>query len=71
MKLSKDNIDAIVSSLIVGIACGVFWGSVVALSPTSTASPLAVGLVAFIIGLLTGLLTTWDVEDVADSNADV
>nr|DAR54725.1 MAG TPA: hypothetical protein [Caudoviricetes sp.] len=47
--MSKDNIDAIVSSLIVGIACGVFWGSVVAISPTSTASPLAVGLVAFII----------------------
>lgn len=71
MKLSKDNIDAIVSSLFVGLAWGAFWAVVVALSPTSTASPWAVGLVAFIIGLLTGLLTTWDVEDVADSNADV
>lgn len=71
MKLSKDNIDAIVSSLYVGLAWGVFWGGVVAISPTSTASPLAVGLVVFIIGLLTGLLTTWDVEDVADSDADV
>lgn len=71
MKLSKDNIDAIVSSLFVGLAWGVFWSAVVAISPTSTASQWAVGLVAFIIGLLTGLLTTWDVEDVADSNADV
>lgn len=71
MKLSKDNKDAVVSSLFVGLAWGVFWSAVVAISPTSTASPWLVGLVAFIIGLLTGLLTTWDVEDVADSNADV
>lgn len=71
MKLSKDNVDAIISSVFVGLAWGAFWACVVAISPTSTAKPLAVGLVMFIVGLLTGLLTTWDVEDVADSNADV
>lgn len=71
MKLSKDNKDAIKSSLAVGLAWGLFWGAIVHISPTTTANPLITGIVMFIIGLCTGLFTTWDIEDVADSNADV
>lgn len=71
MKLSKDNKDAIVSSLLVGVAYGLFWGYLVWVSPSSTANPLLTGLCTGFVGLLTGLLTTWDVEDVADSDADV
>lgn len=71
MKLSKDNKDAIKSSIAVGMAWGLFWAAIVYISPTTTVSPFITGIVMFIIGLLTGLLTTWDVEDVTDSNADV
>lgn len=62
MKLSKDNKDAIVSSLLVGLAYGLIWGSLVYFLPSSTANALYTGLVAFVIGLSTGLLTTWDTE---------
>ena len=62
MKLSKDNKDAIVSSLWVGLAYGLFWGSLVYFLPSNTANALCTGIVAFVIGLFTGLLTTWDTE---------
>ena len=71
MKLSKDNKDAIKSSLAVGVAWGMFWGALIHISPKTTANPIIIGVVMFVIGLLVGLFTTWDVEDVADSNADV
>ena len=45
MKLSKDNVDAIKSSVLVGLAYAIYTG-----------------IVAFVFGLLTGLLTTWDTE---------
>lgn len=63
MKLSKDNKDAIVSSLMVGVAYGLFWGALVYVHPNSNANPFYAGLGAFVLGLLTGLFTTWDVEE--------
>lgn len=71
MKLSKDNKDAVISSMLVGIAYALFWGSLAYITDNKVASPVWVGLGAGIIGLITGLLTTWEIEDVADSNADV
>lgn len=62
MKLSKDNVDAIKSSVLVGIAYGLFWGFLVYLLPSSTANAILTGIVAFVIGLITGLLTTRDME---------
>ena len=62
MKLSKDNVDAIKSSVLVGIAYGLFWGFLVYLLPGSTTNAIYTGIVAFVFGLLTGLLTTWDTE---------
>ena len=62
MKLSKDNVDAIKSSVLVGIAYGAFWGLLVYMKSSSTTNAILTGIVAFVIGLVTGLLTTWDME---------
>lgn len=62
MKLSKDNVDAIKSSVLVGIAYGSFWGLLVYMKSSSTTNAILTGIVAFVIGLVTGLLTTWDME---------
>ena len=62
MKLSKDNVDAIKSSVLVGIAYGAFWVLLVYFLPSSTANAIYTGIIAFVIGMITGLLTTWDME---------
>lgn len=62
MKLSKDNKDAIKSSVLVGLGYGVFWGLLVHIKSSSTTNAILTGIVAFVIGLVTGLLTTWDME---------
>lgn len=71
MKLSKDNKAAVISSVLVGIAYALFWGGLAYITGNTVASPVWVGLGAGVIGLITGLLTTWEIEDVADSNANV
>lgn len=60
---SKKNKEAVVSSLLVGVGFGVFWGALVYISPSSNASPLLTGVVMGLIGFATGLLTTWYTEE--------
>lgn len=71
MKLSKGNKEAIISSVLVGIGYALFWGCFAYIMNSKLASPIWIGLGAGVIGLITGLLTTWEIEDVADSDADV
>ena len=62
MKLSKDNVDAIKSSVLVGIAYGACWGGIGYVFSHSPYAPLFGGIGGFVAGLLIGLATTWDME---------
>ena len=58
MKLSEINKEAVKSSLLVGVAYASITGGILA----SHDKPFVMWAgVAFIIGLLTGLFTTWNV----------
>lgn len=62
MKLSKDNVDAIKSSVLVGIAYGAFWGGIGYAFSEACYAPLFGGIGGFVAGLLIGIATTWDTE---------
>lgn len=66
MKLSDDNKEALVSSLIVGMAFGLFFGALVHFYGTTTTNAYVVGVIFAIIGTLNGLLLTWDFEEIED-----
>lgn len=66
MSMSDDNKEAIESSVIVGVAFGLFFGLLTSISETATSSPWAVGLVFGLSGFALGLLTTWDFDVVED-----
>lgn len=60
MKWSKDNKEALKSSVMVGLAYALLGGGVC----MAAGKPcLTVMIVLFIIGLALGLTTTWDVKE--------
>lgn len=59
--MSKDNIEALKSSMLVGLAYGAI-GVWLGLLHQSSHWLLA-GVIGFISGLIIGLLTTWDLEE--------
>lgn len=59
--MSKDNIEAIKSSMLVGLAYGAIGVGVGLLHQSS--HWLLAGIIGFISGLIIGLLTTWDLEE--------
>lgn len=60
MKLSKDNKEALKSSVMVGLAYALIGGGVC----LATDKPYLLAMaVLFVAGLLLGLTTTWDVEE--------
>lgn len=61
MKLSKDNKEALKSSVLAGVAYGVFAGGV--LLATGRSWWFIGACVMFVVGLCTGLLTMWDLEE--------
>ena len=63
MKISEKNKEAIKSSILAGVGFGMFWFGIVSLAGGETAHPLLVGAVMGIVGLVTGLLTTWYPEE--------
>ena len=62
MTISKDNKDAIWSSLLVGLAWGLFFGFLSHFKGNADASPWAVGAVFDAMGFIVGLLITWDFD---------
>lgn len=62
MKISKDNKDAIWSSLLGGLAWGLFFGCLSHFKGNVDASPWSVGAVFGVMGFVAGLLITWDFD---------
>lgn len=60
MKLSKENKDALISSLLVGVAFGALCGGLLLVAGRDSYLFGAIG--GFVSGVITGLLTTWDIE---------
>lgn len=62
MTISKDNKDAIWSSLLVGLAWGLFFGFLSHFKGNADASPWSGGAVFGAMGFVVGLLITWDFD---------
>lgn len=62
-KLSEKNKEAIKSSLLVGVSFGLFWYGLVSYVWDDYVSAGLVGGVMFVVGLLSGLVTTWYTEE--------
>lgn len=62
-KLSEKNKEAIKSSLLVGVSFGLFWYGLVSYVWGDYVSAGLVGGVMFVVGLLSGLVTTWYTEE--------
>ena len=65
--MSKENKNAVVSSLMLGVAFSMFVMLVLYLNNSPYIKCL--GALAFFSGLGVGLFTTWELEDDTDSNA--
>lgn len=65
--MSEDNKDAVVSSLMVGVAFAVFV--MVVLFFGGSPYVRCLGALAFVVGCAVGLVTTWGFDDDTDCNA--
>lgn len=65
--MSEDNKDAVVSSLMVGVAFAVFVMVVLYIGGRPYVRCL--GALAFVVGCTVGLVTTWGFDDDTDRNA--
>ena len=63
MKISEKNKEAIKSSILAGVGFWMFWYGIVSLAGGANAHPLLVGSIMGLVGLVTGLLTTWYTEE--------
>lgn len=59
--MKKDNFEAIKSSILAGVANGLLFASIGLLNESYYWE--ICGYVGFLIGLVVGLLTTWDLEE--------
>lgn len=69
MALSDDNKEALVSSVIVGVAFGLFFGALVHFYGNSNANAYIEGIIFAVVGMANGILLTWDFEEVEDDDA--
>lgn len=61
--MTKENKEAVNSSLMVMLAYGLLGGGLMYLVGKPLLVVFSVGVIVGIVGLVTGLLTTWDVEE--------
>lgn len=59
--MKKDNVEALKSSVLAGLANGMLFGGIGLLNN----SPYwdICGCIGFFVGIVVGLLTTWDLEE--------
>lgn len=59
--MKKDNIEVLKSSVLVGLANGLLFGSIALLNSSQYWG--ICGYIGFFVGIIVGLLTTWDLEE--------